>query len=399
MKPVAADSASARATERLQKARTRILLDHPFFSAILLRRALTESDRHPTLAVDVDGNIYYNAQFVMRLSTDETVFALCHEVLHVIGRHALRRGRRDRKRWIYAADAWINDTLRHAGVGEAVDGTVHMPGSRLRSVDEIYESLPEHSGGKRKGAQADGGRGDDADNQGWDNGFGDDLIDDPRQGDAARRENEASIKMLVGYAAQEARRRGRMPASLERMVDDVLSSKLPWQDMLERFMVRCARDEVAWRRPNKRFVAQGIYLPSVSAETRMGRVVIGIDTSGSIEDSALSAFVKEVNDIAETCRPECVTMIYCDTRVQRVDHYAAEDFPLKARPEGGGGTDLREVFDHVEREGFAPDCLLLFTDCRTPWPDYSPWPTLVCSTTALKAPAHLADTIHFPEDE
>ena len=49
-------SASEQAALRLQKARTQILLDQPFFAAILLRRSLTETDRHPTLAVDVHGN-------------------------------------------------------------------------------------------------------------------------------------------------------------------------------------------------------------------------------------------------------------------------------------------------------------------------------------------------------
>lgn len=394
-----APTCSEQAARRLQKARTRILLDQPFFSAILLRRALTESDRHPTLAVDVEGNIYYNPRFVARLTVDETVFALCHEVMHVIGRHACRRGQRERQRWIYAADAWINDTLRHAGVGSPVDGTVHLPGSRFRTVDEIYASLPDRPGGgnQREGA-AQGRTEADEPSDCWENGFGDDLIDGAERESGQRRDVEASVKMLVGYAAQEARLRGRMPLALERLVEDVLPTRLPWQALLERFMARCARDELAWKRPNRRFIARGIYLPTVSAETRIGTVVIGIDTSGSIDDATLSVFVKEVNDIVEACHPERVVMIYCDTRVQRIDHYAPEDFPLQARPQGGGGTDLREIFDYVEREGLAPDCLLLFTDCRTPWPEFASWPTVVCSTTALTAPAHLADTIHFPED-
>lgn len=392
-------SCSELAVLRLQKARTRILLDQPFFSAILLRRALTESDRYPTLAVDVEGNIYYNPRFVARLTTDETVFALCHEILHVVGRHACRRGQRERQRWIYAADAWINDTLRHAGIGSPVDGTVHLPGSRFCTVDAIYASLPERPGGSsQRDGTAQGRTEGDAQNDCWDNGFGDDLVDGEQRDDGGRRDIEASVKMLVGYAAQEARSRGRMPLALERIVDDVLPTQLPWQALLERFMARCARDELAWRRPNRRFIARGIYLPTVSAETRIGTVVIGIDTSGSIDDSTLSVFVNEVNDIVEACHPERVAMIYCDTRIQRVDHYAPEDFPLQARPQGGGGTDLREIFDYVEREGLAPDCLLLFTDCRTPWPEQASWPTVVCSTTGLKAPTHLADTIHFPED-
>lgn len=378
-----ASSHSSQAALKLQKARTRILLDQPFFAAILLRRALVATERHPTLAVDVHGNIYYNPSFVARLSTDEAIFALCHEVMHVIGRHAVRRGRRDRRRWVYAADAWINDTLRQAGIGEAVHGTVHLPGSRHHTVDEIYAGLPER------------GPGDDDD---WDNGLGDDLIEGEDGSISARRDAEASVRMLVGYAAQEARRQGRLPLALARAVDEVLSARLPWQALLERFMARCARDEPAWRRPNRRFIASGLYLPTASAETRIGTVVIGIDTSGSIADHALSVFVHEVNDIVQACNPELVVMVYCDTAVQRVDRYTPEDFPLQAHPEGGGGTDLREVFEWVKRDGTAPDCLLLFTDCRTPWPDYSPWPTLVCSTTELTAPERLADTVQVPAE-
>ena len=128
-------------------------------------------------------------------------------------------------------------------------------------------------------------------------------------------------------------------------------------------------------------------------------VVVGIDTSGSIDDHSLSVFVKAVNDIAEGCRPEAVYLVYCDSRVQRVDRYTADDFPLKVRPKGGGGTDLREVFAFVDKEGLAPDCLLLFTDCCTPWPEAVLWPTLVCSTSSASAPANLADTVHFPDND
>ena len=80
---------------KMDKARAKIVLDHPFFASILLRRKMIETKQVPTLAVDARGTIYYNTEFTDKLSVPQLVWALCHEVGHVIGQHATRVGARN----------------------------------------------------------------------------------------------------------------------------------------------------------------------------------------------------------------------------------------------------------------------------------------------------------------
>lgn len=131
---------------KMDKAKAQIVLDQPFFASILLRRKLVETDKVPTLAVNQAGTIYYNKEFTEKLPVPQLVWGLCHEVLHVVGQHASRRGHRNPKKWNYAGDAWINDTLDDAGIGERIPQTVNMPGSKDDTVENIYNALPEQDG-------------------------------------------------------------------------------------------------------------------------------------------------------------------------------------------------------------------------------------------------------------
>ena len=51
-------------------------------------------------------------------------------------------------------------------------------------------------------------------------------------------------------------------------------------------------------------------------------------------------FKAELGGIVLECRPERITVIYCDAKVQGVEEYESpEDFDLQeTKPKGGGGT-------------------------------------------------------------
>ena len=64
-----------------------------------------------------------------------------------IGQHANRVGARDRKKWNYAGDAWINDTLDDSKIGTRIPNCVNMAGSKDLTVESIYDNLPDNGGG------------------------------------------------------------------------------------------------------------------------------------------------------------------------------------------------------------------------------------------------------------
>jgi predicted metal-dependent peptidase len=366
---------------KLDKAKVAIVTQHPFFASILLKRKLIEDKSIPTAAVDQRGQIYYNPDFIEKLSVDQAVFLLAHEVGHVIGQHASRRGARQAKRWNIAGDAWINDMLRDAKIGDFIQGGVDMPGSKDDTVDAIYNRLPEEQDG-------DGpGRGP--------GGIGDDLIErgTPLTADEADK-IDAETRVEVAQAAQAAKMQGKLPASLQKIIADLIDPGTPWYEILERYMTSFKRGEVSWARPNRRFEQ---YLPSPGKVAEMGEVVIQIDVSGSISPQELNYYNGHLARIIELCSPERVHVLYVDTSVCKHDTFErGEEFALEFY--SGGGTDMEAGFKYIEDKGIDPEVFVCLTDGYTNFDVGSKpaYPVVWCISTDVEAP--YGDVIHFTMD-
>ena len=66
---------------RIQKARTTLLLDHPFFGTLLFRLGAKPSHVVETMATD-GISLFYNPDFVETLNAAELAGVLAHEVMH-----------------------------------------------------------------------------------------------------------------------------------------------------------------------------------------------------------------------------------------------------------------------------------------------------------------------------
>jgi 6-phosphogluconolactonase/glucosamine-6-phosphate isomerase/deaminase len=79
---------------RIQKARTTLLLDHPFFGTLLFRLGARARSSIATMATD-GVSLYFNPEFVDSLSSAELIGVLAHETMHPALQHHTRRGGRD----------------------------------------------------------------------------------------------------------------------------------------------------------------------------------------------------------------------------------------------------------------------------------------------------------------
>ena len=91
------------AAERIRKARTALLLDHPFFGSLLFRLKSEEDRAIPTMATD-GVVLRYNPEFVDTLNSATLAGVLAHEVMHPALQHHIRRSKRDPRRWNEACD-------------------------------------------------------------------------------------------------------------------------------------------------------------------------------------------------------------------------------------------------------------------------------------------------------
>lgn len=333
---------------KVGKAKSLLILDHPFFGTACTKRPIIYTDTVPTAAMSATGQMYMNVDFCAPLSVKQLMFLLAHEAMHYMLAHGLRRGHRDPQAWNVAADKVINDTLIDAGVGDFIDGGVTLDGAREMAAESLYDENDDGDGEGPGGLGNDIGDPTDADGQPLD--------------DATIHQLEAEAKIDAIQSAKAAKAVGKLPASIERIIEELVNVTTPWYDILERFMAGKIKDGYSWNRPNRRFIARNIYIPGTDYVPKMGPVVIGVDTSGSIGPDEIAMFNGHINRIIDTCNPEVVHVVYCDYDVAGVDEYTPEDFPVTIQCKGGGGTSFKPVFDWIDNNAIDPECVVYLTD-------------------------------------
>ena len=330
---------------RVAKAKSLLILDHPFFGMGCSKRPIVYTDTIPTACMSATGQMYMNPAFVDPLNVPQLMFLLAHEALHYMLCHSLRLGTRDAKAWNVACDKVINDTLVDAKVGDPIDGGVYMDGARDFSAEELYDD-----------ADADGpGAG----------GIGNDVgppCDDGGQplDESQIHQLEAQAKIEAIQATKAAKAVGKLPGSIERLVDQLVNVSTPWHEILERFMEGKVRDNLSFNRPSKRFTTA--ILPSHDTKPSMGVAALVIDSSGSVTDDEFDMYNAHINRVLHTCNPEVLHVIYCDTQVTGHDEFTIEDLPVSIKTQAGGGTEFKPAFDYIDDQGIDPEVVVYFTD-------------------------------------
>lgn len=353
-------------------ARGNLLIDSPFFGAIAVRVKPVADEKVET--AKTDGRVLiYNPTWFESLTPRQRLGLLVHEDMHISCLHHTRRGSRDIKLWNIACDFAINLEIQKAGF-ELPPGALYDTAYEGMGAEAIYSVLAAMAPEDQPGGQP----GD------W--GAISDATDDAGNPVPASEMElaEAETKVMIGQAMQQAKATGAMPAGIERLVTGLLKPRVDWKQVLQRFVLQTSRDGHDWRRPNRRMIGHGFYLPRVRGEFL--EVAVAVDTSGSIGEAELGAFLGEIEGILQS-RPSKAWIVYCDAEINRVDEVTSEELPLEVRPCGGGGTDFRPVFSWFETCEGSPSCLIYLTDMWGTFPDVAPdFPVLWVKTTDKAAP-------------
>ncbi|PID41136.1 MAG: hypothetical protein CR981_04610 [Proteobacteria bacterium] len=370
-----------KAYERLLRARTSLVLKHPFFASLALRLHLREdSDCHTAWT---DGRVFcYNPDYINILSEEKLEGLTAHIVMHPACGHHLRREDREPVMWNRACDYAINWLLLDAGF-DLPDGYLYLEEYREVNAEKIYlkliEELDDEQDGEKDttddGEEGERDRQDDDEERselqeqegavteaaaaaGSDPGMAGEVRDLQHSGKDDISETDWDEALI--QAAHNAREMGLLPAGLERLVENTVNPKICWETLLARFIERCARSDYTWMMPNRRYLHQDLYLPSLYNH-ELDHIVLAIDTSGSIDNRELNQFAAEISAVMAQY-PARLYVIYCDADIQGVHILERSDLPITLEPKGGGGTDYRPVFHWVEQERISPACLIYLTD-------------------------------------
>lgn len=369
-----------RAELNVLKAGVQIAVKHSFFSTLLMQARTTLDDSVPTACVDARGNVRIGTAFAASLTVTQMMTVRAHEILHPALGHFERRMARDPREWNIAGDKVINAMLAAAGF-DPIEGWVFQHGADKFSVEELYQDPTGEGSGQ--------GQGD------YDPGNGTDDMDQTPMTPEEEREVRETWRVNVAQAKAVAKQMGQMPGSLEKLVDAIITPYIPYQELLERWMQQFVKGDYSWARPNKKYIGNGVYLPSAAKQPAMGTLVIQSDESGSISEEELQHFAGNISKIIETCRPELVIVLHTDTVVhEHVDEFTLDDLPLQFKSYGCGGTDMRAGIKWVQEHGIEPEAFVTLTDGCTPWPTEDPgFPLMWVCTTDQVAP--IGETIRY----
>lgn len=382
---------------RLQKARTTLLLDHPFFGSLLFRLKGRESRSIKTMATD-GISLFYNPNFVDTLNAATLCGVLAHEVLHPGLQHHVRRSGRDPKRWNEACDYAINPILLDAGL-HLPEGVLVDHRFREMSAEQIYNQLqteaeqdcgdPDDIQETEEGTATPHVSADDSDELSapvTEGGIGQ-VLDAP-EADEETLMVEAQVRewsVAVNQAVTLAKQAGKVPTGIERTLDGTAEAAVDWRELLRRAWSETTPADYSWMRPNRRHIWAGLYLPGVVREG-VGEIAIAVDCSGSVNSRQLRLFEAEVRSILEGQRPQRVYVLYFDAVVHKVETFEAGQ-RISLNPLGGGGTEFGPCFEWLEEHGVQPQTLIFLTDLYGSFPESEPaYPVLWASTGSRRVP-------------
>jgi predicted metal-dependent peptidase len=416
-----------KAPKCITETRARVVAQAVFFATILYEKCQVHWCRdgmwrgRPCPTAFCDGkNLVFNLDFFEKLTPDGRFFVMIHEIYHAMAMHPRRMKhytatglcgyKFSSVLYNIAADAVINKCLVDCSYGKAPEGCVMLPAPGLSLGDYVvtglelpelvYEKLIENNPQiKQAMEQASKGQGGEGESGGSGSGgvledmqgsMGGDVVQPDSQTDSEI--NEGEMKAAVASAAAAAKAVGQLPGGLKRFIDEFLEPKVSWEEKLRQCIIaRAGNDRYNWSRPNRRkLVSPGVYMPRRTG-MRCGDIVAAIDTSGSVSDHELRMFLSELASILGDVRPESLTIIWCDAKVDQVDVFdTPEDLihATRAGRTGGGGTSFIPPFEYVRDNNLEPQTFIYLTDGYAPFPreDMAPFPTLWVMSTDVVAP-------------
>ena len=347
----------------------------------------------------------YGRAFIETLSDAELRFLVLHECYHKLYRHLTTwRHLYDKNAQLAnaACDYVINIKLTDDNTdGFAVMPKVGLCDTKYRGMDsaQVYKLLEDDQ-------DDDGGGQGGGDGGGAPSGTGIDGGMDSHDWEGAQGMTSEQTKELA-RDLDEAIRQGALAAGKlgsggDRMFDDLLQTKIDWREVLREFIsTTCTgSDYSTWKRPNRRFVSSGYYMPSGVSE-QVGELVIAIDTSGSIGGRELATFLGEVKGICDQVNPDVVRLLYWDTEVCADEKYVGTEVAniiTSTKPEGGGGTTVECVPEYMTAHGVKPQAVIVLTDgyLGGSWGTWA-CPVLWCIVGNKNAVADCGKTVHVED--
>ncbi len=351
-----------------------LMLQEPYYGLFLIGLNKKYCEKIPTAGVSKNGintQLIINGKYFKSLTDKQKTGLLKHELLHIaLGHLFIRDKYADNKLFNIAADLEINqyinsECLPPGGLTLEMFSNLNLP--IKAGTNKYYELL-------QKAKQ---------------NGGSDTLnnllkeMEGPSQYNHDTWEEfddlpEAETKVIqkqIDHQLKESakvikKQRGSLPGELSQILErlfHVEPPKFDWRGYLRRFVGNSIKSftKKLRRKYNKRYAGN----PGLKIKFK-NHILVGIDTSGSVNNDELKEFHNELIHMHRT--GHMITVIQCDTSIRSVEVFnPKKDFNIKGR----GGTIFQPVIDHYNQEG-KYTALIYLTDGEASNPNNCPANTL-----------------------
>lgn len=339
----------------LTKAKSQLTTKYPYFGMLASKLKHEANDKVKTYASN-GVRFLYNDEFIQNCTKEELFFILTNCVMHHILSHQQRKLKRKGYLWQLATDYAINNLLFKNGL-KIPEGVNFDKKFKDMYAEEIYDVL------KKELIESGIDSFDEENIQNHNEKKSKDLTKSFRQvkniKENLEEKDEEQWEYSSTLAKEVAMRKSLMPLGFERLAKKVVAQNIDWKFELYNAINRHMRNNYAFMPPNKKHLYRGFALPSLTSDTLS--LIVAIDTSGSIQEDILGAFIEEFKSIMQNFPSVNIELLIADAKVHA--HYSFKgadeiNFALK----GGGGTDYRPVFDYIDANFPMASMLLYFTD-------------------------------------
>jgi predicted metal-dependent peptidase len=346
-------------TQRIQRSHVE-LMGHPdtmeYASVIMVGKYEVRVDVPTACTNGIDCK--YGSKFIKDMADSDLRGLIMHENLHKTFQHMFlwqHLYKEDGRTANMACDYVIN--LIIDDISKRSHGFITLPKGglldhRFAGMDSqsVYNILRDENDGQGPGGGEDG-----FDDHDWESG------------DAMSQEEIEQIGKDINQAIRQGQlMAGKLGGNQSRALGSLVEPKVDWREQLREFVSSTAvgKDISTWQRVSRRWLQHDMYMPSTITEN-VGRIVVAIDTSGSIGQAELDKFLSEVQGICINTKPEKVDLLYWDTDVAAHEVYTQEQLDKltsSTKPAGGGGTDVACVSKYLKDNQIRPECVIVLTD-------------------------------------
>ncbi len=363
--------------DAVAKATIKLMVREPFYGHVLMRvqkREDTRKDATISLGCPKGDSIQLaiSSDYWKTLTTEALRYgAIKHQVLHLVFGHVLIAHKfGDAKLFDLAADLVVNQYLSPEQCLDGAPSLGDFPHLALRPNMDVAYYYGKLAACLATNSSAPDDEGDSdlaALHQHLSSNGGDDHSSWREMralSDGERSILEGELHRLIRDSAKRAEKsRGQLPGKLQEVLDEIaalLEPEVPWKRILRLFSASSRRTSVrnTLRRPSKRYGTT----PGLRIQ-RHQRLMVAIDTSGSVAKDELEAFFSEIHRIYKQGAE--VIVVECDTDIGNTYTYAGAP---PTHVSGRGGTSF-EAPIRLANEKLNPDAVIYFTDGHAPAPE------------------------------